>query len=123
MYGIAFASAVKIPVLSAIYSLSIYSDDITFTNQINDRLAKYNIYKDDLINTGSLQTYRLEIKYKKGVLFFDYNLYNNQKDYELEYEAENMNYAKKVVIELLNEYGIKYKESPLSKQARAIKKG
>lgn len=60
---------------------------------------------------GSLATYRIEMKYKNGLLVLDHSLYLNKEDYELEYEAENYDDGMKAFSGLLHKYHIPKRET------------
>ena len=97
-------------------------NDFNFSKEAMEVLNKYKIKQEDLYLTGSLKTYRLEFIYKGGLLCFDYNLYNNIKDFEIEFESYDITHATETVNSLLDKYNVKYEKSPLSKQARALNK-
>jgi uncharacterized protein YjbK len=64
-----------------------------------------------IVNYMSLTTYRINIPYKKGLIAIDKCEYLDVVDYELEYEAANYEQGKKEFVEIVNEFGIKYKKS------------
>ncbi len=88
---------------------------------IKNFLEILGIAVDQLKIIASLQTERIELNYKDGLLSLDRNAYSNQVDYELEMEHTSMAGAEELIKELLNEIGIKeFTFNRVSKQARAI---
>lgn len=73
-----------------------------------------------LVNFLSLSTLRMYLPYKNGVLFIDKSEYLGVTDYELEYSARNYHEAKKEFIQIIGEFGIKYKKAD-KKIRRAFK--
>lgn len=70
------------------------------------RLQDLNISVEDLKKIGTLSTTRAEIKYRNGLLVFDYSQYANQEDYELEYEVQDEESGRIIFMELLDELAI-----------------
>ena len=89
--------------------------------QIINILNEKNIATKDICLLGTLKTNRLEIKYKNGILCIDHNLYNENEDYEVEFECDNLKYGEKIVSDLLNENNIIFKKSKNSKIQRCLK--
>ena len=71
-------------------------------------------------NTYSLTTNRVSFPYKNGKLFFDESIYNGITDYEIEYEANNIEEGNEVFNEFLISHNIKL-VIPDSKIIRAYK--
>ena len=69
---------------------------------------------------GSMTTERIDIPYNGGLLSLDRNVYNGITDYEVEFEYNNMQGAESILMELLNQHGIKAELSGISKARRAI---
>ena len=70
---------------------------------------------------GSLTTVRREVKLpKEADLCLDENHYGKITDYEIEYEITGYKGRKKNFRKILEDAGIVYQKSPMSKQARAI---
>ena len=59
----------------------------------------------------SLTTYRVNVPYKNGLLAIDKCEYLGEVDYELEYEATSYEQGKREFVEIVNEFGVKYKKS------------
>ena len=57
----------------------------------------------------SLTTYRVNVPYKNGLLAIDKCEYLGEVDYELEYEATSYEQGKREFVEIVNEFGVKYK--------------
>ena len=68
----------------------------------------------------SLSTERIEFPYEGGILSIDKNSYGGKVDYEIEFEYNNMEDAKKILGKLLEDNGIKAEFSELSKTQRAF---
>ena len=101
-----------------------YLKELSFNDipdEIKEILKKYNIQPQELILLGSLKTTRLEYSINSSLICLDYNQYNHKEDYEIECESNSLENAKKVLINILNENGISYSVSSLSKMARALK--
>lgn len=64
-----------------------------------------------LVNFMSLTTYRVNVPYKNGLLAIDKCEYLGEVDYELEYEATSYEQGKREFVEIVNEFGVKYKKS------------
>ena len=64
-----------------------------------------------LVNFMSLTTYRVNVPYKSGLLAIDKCEYLGEVDYELEYEATSYEQGKREFVEIVNEFGVKYKKS------------
>lgn len=69
-------------------------------------IENLNILPSDIRFLGTLETYRVEIPYKKGILVFDHSLYLNVEDFELEYEATEYNEGKSLFDEFLFQHSI-----------------
>lgn len=74
---------------------------------------------DSLKIYASLTTKRLDYRYKESKLSIDRNEYNGKVDYEIEMENSSPVFAKRDLIEVLEEQNIEYKENLRSKTIRA----
>ena len=72
-------------------------------------------------NIATLTTYRAKTNYKTGTLFFDKNTYYDEVDYEIEYEALDLENGKKEFLEFFEENNLEYIKM-ISKSKRAYKK-
>jgi len=70
-------------------------------------------------NICSLTTFRAKTPYKNGTLFFDKSVYNGITDYEIEFEADDIENGQKEFDKFLNENSIERKV-PVSKSKRAF---
>ena len=68
----------------------------------------------------SLSTERVDVEYEKGLLSIDRNAYSGKVDYEIEFEFNNLEGAKKILGNLLESNGIAVSFSNLSKTRRAM---
>lgn len=68
----------------------------------------------------SLSTERIDVQYEHGLLSIDRNTYSGQTDYEVEFEYNNLEDAKRILGALLKEKGIEAPFSEKSKTARAM---
>ena len=75
---------------------------------------------DDLHILTSLSTERIDVEYEGGLLSIDRNAYSGKVDYEVELEFNNLDGAKKILGALLEECGIPYTFSKISKTRRAM---
>lgn len=78
--------------------------------EINNEIGSI-IGNQKVVNFMSLTTYRVNVPYKKGLLAIDKCEYLGVIDYELEYEATSYEQGKREFVEIVNEFGIKYKKS------------
>lgn len=53
---------------------------------------------------GTLETHRVELPYKGGLLVFDHTFYLQQEDYEVEYEAEDEQLGQKIFADFLQQH-------------------
>lgn len=81
-------------------------------------MLDFNI--EDLRILASLSTERIEVEYEGGVLCIDRNSYNGIIDYEVEFEYNNMEGAKKILSDFLTANGIEFEFSKFRKAARAL---
>lgn len=71
-----------------------------------------NVIKEQkIINFLSLSTFRTFLPYKDGVLNIDRTEYCGIVDYEVEFSSKSYHQGKDTFVQLINEYGIKYKKS------------
>ena len=75
---------------------------------------------DELKILTSLSTERVDVEYKGGLLSIDRNAYSGKVDYEIEFEYNNMEGAKKVLGGLLADSHIPCVFSNVSKAQRAM---
>lgn len=75
----------------------------------------------NVVNIAKLQTERVKFPYKNGIIFLDKNTYYDTVDYEVEFEAEDIELGKKEFNEFLNEHNLKFQKLE-SKGKRAYKK-
>ena len=97
------------------------NDIYLINNEAKSILEKNNININQIEQVAYLKTIRKEYMYHDCLLCLDYNLYYNKEDYEIECEAESMEKAKELVLQLLNKFNVSYQESKDSKVARALK--
>ncbi len=76
---------------------------------------------EEVSNIASLTTYRAKTSYKNGTLFLDKNTYFGHTDYEIEFEAEEIELGKKEFLEFLEENNLEYIKI-VSKSKRAYEK-
>ncbi|MDF9866956.1 uncharacterized protein YjbK [Bacilli bacterium PM5-3] len=89
---------------------SIYQDNTLIYNYDLD-LPK------GLYLIGSLKTNRIEHVIRDGLICLDMSTYNNKKDYEIEFEANDYN-KEQAFINYLDSFAIKYKPNHKSKIQR-----
>ena len=75
---------------------------------------------DDLKILTSLSTERIDVEYQGGLLSIDRNSYSGKVDYEVEFEYNNMEGAKKILGALLEEAHIPATFSTIAKTQRAM---
>ena len=68
----------------------------------------------------SLTTERIDVEYKGGLLSLDRNTYSGKTDYEIEFEYNSLNGAKKIMKDLFDENGIEVHFSEQTKVHRAM---
>ena len=68
----------------------------------------------------SLSTERIDVAYEGGLLSIDRNTYNGQVDYEVEFEFNNLEGAKRILGQFLEDHGVKAEFSEMSKTRRAM---
>lgn len=88
------------------------------SNKIFDFLEKENIHCEDLICGSYLTTYRHDIPLENGLLSIDRNEYNHHVDYEIEFEVNDYEKGLKQFQQIIEPYGLIYKENCLSKIRR-----
>ena len=76
---------------------------------------------EKVINIASLTTYRAKTTYKNGTIFLDKNTYFDTTDYEIEFEATEIELGKKEFLEFLEENNLEYIKI-VSKSKRAYEK-
>lgn len=68
----------------------------------------------------SMTTERVDVQYEGGLLSLDRSTYSGITDYEVEFEFNNMVDAERILKQLLDECGIKFEFSNVSKIHRAM---
>ena len=68
----------------------------------------------------SLTTERLDVEYEGGLLSIDRNAYSGKVDYEVEFEFNNLDGAKRILKEFLEGHGVECNFSKVSKTRRAM---
>ena len=76
---------------------------------------------ENVINIASLTTYRAKTTYKNGTIFLDKNTYFDTTDYEIEFEATEIELGRKEFLEFLEENNLEYIKI-VSKSKRAYEK-
>lgn len=89
-------------------------------NDLKRFLTMLDIDPSSLKIITSLTTRRIDIKYHEGLLSIDENHYSGLTDYEVELEYNNERDAERLLVELLEEKGIKYTLSKKTKVSRAL---
>ena len=69
----------------------------------------------------SLSTERLDVEYEGGKISIDKNVYSGKTDYEVEFEFNNIVAAEEKLHAFLEEHGVAYQPTKLSKVQRAMK--
>ncbi|MGX7243513.1 CYTH domain-containing protein [Enterococcus quebecensis] len=82
------------------------------SGNVFSKLTTLGINKNDLRLIGSLTTKRAEIKLPQGLLALDESWYNEQHDFELELEVEDVKKGKESFLFLLDTLNIKETPSP-----------
>ncbi|WP_068676488.1 CYTH domain-containing protein [Oceanobacillus sp. Castelsardo] len=80
--------------------------------ETTQQLQKLGIEQEKLVYYGSLTTERREVEYKDVLIVLDYSTYNGVQDYEFELEAKNHKIGLERFHSILDEFGIKKKETP-----------
>lgn len=88
--------------------------------EVKEYMINKNINVNELKILSILTTFRIDIKYKNGLLSIDKNTYNNVIDYEIEFEYDNYQKGLQIVQELFDILNIKFKENKRSKLLRAM---
>ncbi|WP_256860531.1 CYTH domain-containing protein [Paraliobacillus ryukyuensis] len=98
--------------LSEIEAMQAIEGKMIDKPNVNKQLNKLNISINDLQYGGYLQTDRLEVTYKEGLVVIDYSIYNGKSDYELEVEAVSKITSETIMQELMEHLNIKKKATP-----------
>ena len=109
---------------------------LEINQQITDKLIKYFVFPDGEIKNflrdnfsikieslrilGSLETKRLDLKYKTSLVSIDESSYNGIVDYEIEAEDSSIDLAKKNLLDFLEDNEIEYKKSTGTKLKRFL---
>ena len=109
---------------------------LEINQQITDKLIKQFVFPDGEIKNflhdnfsikieslhilGSLETKRLDLKYKTSLISIDKSSYNGIVDYEIEAEDSSMDLAKKNLLDFLKDNEIEYKKSTGTKLKRFL---
>lgn len=103
------------------YEYEIPSCNLAFIPQEIQTILEPYVQVCQLHLLGSLTTIRYEKEYASGLLCLDHSFYRGKEDYEIEFEADNMAYAKHIVETLCKTNHISFEKSKYSKNARALK--
>ena len=87
---------------------------------IAKKLSEYGITIDELKQVGQLSTVRYEIPAQMGTYFLDASYYQDQNDYELEYETQDLANGLREFEQFLTSKNINRRET-VQKIARALK--
>ncbi|EOH99361.1 hypothetical protein UAW_00511 [Enterococcus haemoperoxidus ATCC BAA-382] len=90
----------------------VESTTLPGSGNVYNKLTILGIDKNDLRLIGNLTTKRAEIKLPQGLLALDESWYNEQHDFELELEVDDVVNGKKDFLALLNTLNIKESPSP-----------
>lgn len=96
----------------------VESTTLPGSGNVYNKLTILGIDKNDLRLIGNLTTKRAEIKLPQGLLALDESWYNEQHDFELELEVDDVVNGKKDFLALLNTLNIK--ESPSSNKIQRM---
>ena len=83
-----------------------------------DKELNYEFNRYQPITT--LRTNRVEVHFEDYLVVIDQNIYNGIIDYDLEIEADTIEKAERVILEICDKYHIEYKKDYPSKTFRAI---
>ena len=89
-------------------------------NDLRRFLTMLDFNVDELKILASLSTDRIDIEYEGGLLSIDRNSYGDKVDYEVEFEFNNLEGAKRILGEFLKENKIEVPFSTISKAYRAM---
>ncbi len=93
---------------------------IPIDNEIIECLKTLGINQEELKQQFSLTTHRYDIVLKEGTLSLDYNTYQNNEDYELEFEVEDELVGYQKFLEIIKPYHIHYQKNCDSKIKRVL---
>lgn len=85
--------------------------DLIYSQDIQSFIDSNNIPWDEIHPTLSLTTTRFNIELDYGLYALDHTQFNTEEDYELELETENIEEALVMFNQLLNKFGITYKQA------------
>lgn len=100
--------------------LNFKNNNIFPNGEVKEYILNKNINPNDLKILSTLSTFRIDIKYKNGLLSIDKNEYNNNIDYEIEYECDKYLIGLNIIKDLFKELNINFKENKKSKLVRAM---
>ncbi|UJF15155.1 CYTH domain-containing protein [Jeotgalibaca sp. MA1X17-3] len=92
---------------------------ITLEGHVADKLAEFGIKISELEPIGKLSTLRYTFPGEGGMYFLDESYYQDQKDYELEFETEDVESGKFQFEQFLAKHQIK-KRKAIKKIARML---
>ncbi len=113
----------KNQILSGEEALAMIGENVFPAGDIHDFLELLDVNVSTLKIQAKLQTERIEIDYKTGMVALDKNTYGKDgsvTDYELESNDSSMAQAKCLAEEILEPLNIKVKFNDKSKQTRAL---
>lgn len=76
------------------------------------QLVSAGIDLNQLLQVGQLSTIRYEFPGDGGIYFLDKSYYQDQKDYELEFEADDLEAGIEIFEKMLHKFKIKRRETP-----------
>lgn len=88
------------------------SNQLIVKANVAKQLSELKIDNHSIQFKGTLETHRLELPYKNGLVVLDKSKYNNCVDYELEIESSSMRSSEKLMKELIENNGITIKNTP-----------
>ena len=89
-------------------------------SEIKNKLLQSNIDISKLKFIVELKTERIEIQFVDYLLVIDKNYYRNKIDFNIEVESSSRELALSKLLTVIKPFGIKYKNSYVSKSRRAI---
>lgn len=84
---------------------------ITYNGHVKAKLQEIGIALEDLHPIGQLSTLRYTFPGEGGMYFLDESYYQDQKDYEIEFEADDLKSGKKLFDEFLSLHNIKKRKT------------
>ena len=100
---------------------SMLSNNMFIDGEVKHCLESFlGIKTSNISNLGLLETERIDLTYKTGLISIDKSTYNNITEYEIEIEDESEEKAEKHLKEFLSGFEIEYKKSPDTKLKRFL---